>query len=112
MYVWFLRYSVQQMDGQMNGWKKWHIEMSAHLKMTKAIYTVRTPLFLSVGGGGGGRRRDWTSYQIFKKGGAWQDLNFEREVAGKGGGRVTFFQGKAGGNFTKKKKKKTKIWKI
>ena len=52
-----------------------------------------TPLF---SGGGGG----WISYQIFKKGGTWQDLNFESRVAGKegvtfsGGGGVQFLQKK------------------
>ena len=27
--VWFLRYGVQQTDGQMDRWKKWHIEVGA-----------------------------------------------------------------------------------
>ena len=33
----------------------------------------------------------WASNQIFKKGGAWQDLNFQRGVAGKE--EDDFFQG-------------------
>ena len=43
---------------------------------------------------------------FFKKGGAWQDLNFERGVAGKEGG--SFFQG--GLQFYKKTQLKPEIF--
>ena len=51
---------------------------------------MSTPPTIShwVQGGGG-----WASYQILEKVGAFQDLNFERVVAGKEGG--DFFQGVA-----------------
>ena len=45
----------------------------------------------------------WTSYQIFKKGRAWQNLNFEWGVAGKE--MRNFFQGGGAAIFTKKKNK-------
>ena len=43
-----------------------------------------------------GRYLQVRSYQIFKKGGAWQDLNFEREVAEKEGGNFFPWEGGEG----------------
>ena len=41
--------------------------------MIESIVCTPSPSFLMEGGGGGG---GWTSNQIFKKVGAWQDLDF------------------------------------
>ena len=42
------------------------------------VYTPPPPILLGEGEG-------WTSYQILKRGGGWQDLNFERGFVGKEG---------------------------
>ena len=85
-------------------WNTWDIEILGWcpaglvLPHRDIVYT-RPPHFL-LGG--------WTYYQIFKKGGegTWQDLNFERGVAGKE--RATFFRG--GCNFYKNNKLKSAIF--
>ena len=46
---------------------------------------MHPPFLLGEGGGGGGRGLNLL--QNFRKGGAWQDLNFER-AAGKEGGEI------------------------
>ena len=66
-----------------------------------------------IGKGGWGGRMGGGDLNLLpnfsKKGGAWQDLNFEKGVAGKEGGN--FFRGGEGGgiaNLQKKKNKKRK----
>ena len=56
---------------------------------------------------GRGRGGGWASYQIFKKGGAWQVPNFKRGLAGKE--EVTFFRG-LGCSFYMKNKLKSEIF--
>ena len=58
------------------------------IKVSKGKCNSVHPPFLLWGGGGHGV--GWASYQIFKKGGTWQNLNFERGLQGK---RGDFFQG-------------------
>ena len=58
------------------------------IKVSKGKCNSVHPPFLLWGGGGQGG--GGASYQIFKKGGTWQNLNFERGLQGK---RGDFFQG-------------------